>query len=85
MGHFRDKCPEPVDSPDEGGAKKAGGANAAKSDRDSKPEEAWAEDDEWNSKNDLPTDFILVNVSSKILRAHPQYFIQQLITPSAQR
>ena len=32
MGHFRDKCPEPVDSSDEGGAKKAGGANAEKSD-----------------------------------------------------
>jgi hypothetical protein len=33
MGHFRNKCPEPVESSDEEeGAKKAVGANAAKSD-----------------------------------------------------
>ena len=33
MGHFRDKCPEPVESSDEGGGtKKAVGANAAKGD-----------------------------------------------------
>lgn len=84
-GHFRNKCPEPVESSDEeGGVKKAGGVNAAESDWSSEPEEAWEEDDKWNPEAELPADFVVENSSSKTWTLHPQFFIQLLITLSAQ-
>lgn len=75
MGHFRDKCPEPVESSDEeGGVKEASGVNAAESEWSSEPEEAWEEDDKWNPGTELPADFVVENFFVENLDVAPSVF-----------